>query len=142
MKQKLQTALKDAMRARAQVKLDTIRALMSAIDYEEEQKGGELDEATSTEIVKRELKKRKEEMEYAEKAARTDQIASLKEEMAILEGFLPQQMSDLELETLITSMKTATPELNMGGLMKLLKEQHAGLYDAKKASELAKRIGG
>jgi uncharacterized protein YqeY len=142
MKQKLQSALKDAMRARAQVKLDTIRALMSALEYEEVQKGAPLDDAASTEIVKREMKKRKEEMEYAEKANRAEQIASLKEEMAVLEGFLPQQMSDGDLEALISGLKQNSPELNMGGIMKLLKERHTGQYDAKKASELAKRIGG
>lgn len=142
MKERLQAALKDAMRARATVKLNTIRSLMSALEYEEVQRGAPLDSSGTTEIIKRELKKRKEELEFVEKANRPEELTALKEEMALLETFLPQQLGDSELEKLITDLKGADPTINMGGVMKVLKERHAGQYDAKKASELAKRIAG
>lgn len=142
MKMKLQNALKEAMRARDQVRLDTIRSVLSAIDYEELQKGSEVTEGAFIEIVKREIKKRKEELEFAEKAQRSEEIAKLGSESKILEGFLPQQLSAADIEKIIVELKEANPATNMGLVMKTLKEKYAGQYDSKVASEIAKRVAG
>ncbi|WKZ57836.1 MAG: GatB/YqeY domain-containing protein [Bdellovibrionota bacterium] len=143
MKTTFQTALKDAMKARDQVRVETIRGILSAIDYECLQKGTEeLAESVITEIVKRELKKRAEEKEFAEKSGRAEHLDRLRQEVAVLESFLPQQLSTTELESIISQMKSKDPSLNMGAVMKTLKESYAGRYDAKAASELAKRIAG
>jgi hypothetical protein len=141
-KDDIKKALVPAMKAREAVRVETIRALLTAIQYEEVAAGTEnLPAATVTEILKREVKKRKEELEFVAKA-RPDGVAKLNEEIATIEGFLPKQMSASELEGVITQIKSSNPAANMGVVMKLLKEQHAGLYDSKLASDLAKRIAG
>ena len=142
MKDQIKKALVPAMKAKEAVRVETIRAILSAIQYEEVAAGTEnLPDSTVIEILKRELKKRKEEMEFVAKA-KPDDVAKLNQEIATIEGFLPKQMSSSELEAAITKIKTDNPAANMGVVMKVLKEQHSGLYDSKMASELAKRIAG
>lgn len=141
MKNRLKEDLKLAMKARDQVRVDTIRSLISELTYEEIQKGTEnLPQETILGVLKTALKKRKEEMEYAEKAARAELIEKLKTEMAVIEGFLPQQLGAEALEKLIVEMKSKNPALNMGEAMKLLKDGYAGQYDGKIASDIAKRV--
>lgn len=139
MKATFQTALKEAMKARDQVRMDTIRSVLSAMDYESLQKGvEELPESTVTEILKREVKKRAEELEFAQKSGRAELIEKLQREVGVLEAFLPKQLSREELSAVIQQMKSADPKANMGVIMKQLKERYSGQYDAKLASELAK----
>ena len=143
MKEQLKSMLKDAMKARDQVRLDTIRSLISAMTYEEiEKKTEPLPETAALEICKRELKKRREELEFLEKSGRTGDIEKLNREIATIEEFLPRQMSEADLERIMSELRAADPAMNMGLLMKTLKERYPGQYDAKMASEIAKRIAG
>ena len=143
MKSKLQQAVKDALRARDQIRLNTIRGVLSEIQYEEMQKQTDaLDETATVAIIQRELKKRKEEIDFATQAKRDDLIAKLHQEIAILEGFLPKQLSADELRSLLEQLKLSGGASNMGAAMKLLKEKHSGQYDGKVASEVAKQVFG
>ena len=69
-------------------------------------------------------------------------LAKLKQEISVLESYLPKQLSAAELEKIISDMKAANPQANMGVIMKALKESYGGQYDSKAASEIAKRIAG
>lgn len=143
MKERLKSELKEAMKAREQVKMDTIRGLLAALQYEEIQKGVEaLPDEAAVAVLKTELKKRKEELEFGEKAARSEMIDKLKIEMAVLESFLPAQMSADAIEKLLVDLKAKNSALNMGAAMKMLKDSYAGQYDGKLASEIAKKILG
>ena len=143
MKAQLKDALKSAMKAGDKVRVETIRSVLSAVQYDEvAQKVDELPAAGILEVLKRELKKRKEEIEFAEKANRPDMLPKLKEEVAAIESFLPKQLSAAELEKIVTDLKSANPSLNMGTAMKALKESYSGQFDSKVASEIAKRIAG
>ena len=141
MKQELQAVLKEAMKAKDKVRLETIRALISAITYEEiEKKIEPLPREQALPIFQREIKKRKEELEYAEQAKRSDLIEKLKLEISVIEGFLPKQLSEIELEKYIGDLKAQNPEINLGMVMKSLKDSFAGQYDSKLASDIAKRL--
>lgn len=143
MKDSLKSALKEAMKARDQVRMDTIRSILSAFQYEEMQKGvDEIPAEAQTAILKSELKKRREELEFAEKAARGDAIEKLHKEIAIIEGFLPSQLSAEAIEKILSELKAADAALNMGLAMKKLKDAYSGQYDGKMASEIAKKIFG
>jgi uncharacterized protein len=143
MKAKLKDALKDAMKARAQVRVETIRALLSEIQYDEIQKKvDDLPEADCLVILKRELNRRKEEAEFAEKAQRADHSARLVEEMSVINAFLPRQLDEGELEEIIGKLKAEQPELNVAGAMKHLKDRFSGSFDGKAASTVAKRLLG
>ncbi len=143
MKEKLKGALKEAMKAREQVKMDTIRGLLSALQYEEIQKGVEnLPSEAAVAVLKTELKKRKEEMEFAEKANRPEDVSKLHVEISVLESFLPSQLSAEVLERILIDLKAKDAGLNMGAAMKVLKDSYSGQYDGKLASELARKVFG
>ncbi|NLF25637.1 MAG: GatB/YqeY domain-containing protein [Deltaproteobacteria bacterium] len=143
MKTILKNALKEAMKTKDKVQLDTLRALLTAIQYEEIRKKSEdLPPEDINAIIKNEIKKRRETIDFAEKGGRSEALPQLKQEIEILERYLPKQLSAEELETILLEMKNSNPTLNMGAAMKQLKEKHAGLYDGKLASELAKRLLG
>ena len=141
MKAELQAAMKDAMRAKQKNRLEAIRTLLAAIQYEEmEKKVDALPPDSILGLLQRELKKRKEELEFAEKASRDDLKGKLAEEISVIEGFLPKQLSAADLENALMQMRAETPGLNMGAAMKVLKEKFPGQYDGKLASEIAKKL--
>lgn len=143
MKNKLKEAMKEALKAKDKVRLETIRSLLSEIQYEEMNKSVEsLSDDAVLQVMQRELKKRREEYDFAEKGGRADLFDKLKLEIAAIEFFLPKQLSETELEKILTKMKSDTPNINMGAAMKTLKETFAGQYDGKVASDVAKRVLG
>jgi uncharacterized protein len=143
MRDQFKAAMKAALKAGDKVRLDTVRSVLAAIQYEEmERKVDNLTDEQITAIVQRESKKRREELEFAEQAKRPELKDKFLAEIKILEEFLPKQLSAPELETIITGLKTNTPGLNVGAAMKLLKETYAGQYDGKLASEVVKRVLG
>lgn len=143
MKTKLQNALKEAIKAKDRTKADTIRGLLSAIQYEEmEKKVQQLAADQMFVVLQREIKKRKEELEFADKAGRSELKEKLGIEMAVLEAFMPKQMDSAEIERIVLELKTKDPAANMGSVMKALKENFAGQYDAKAASEIVKKLVG
>ena len=143
MKAKLKEELKLAMKAQDRLRLDTIRSALSEIQYEEMQKNvSDLSDAESLTVVQREVKKRHEAIQFAEQASRAEEKAKLQAEIAILEGFLPKQLSSEDLEKIIVGVKEATPGASMPIIMKHLKDNYAGQYDGKSASEIVKRVLG
>ena len=143
MKTKIQDAIKAAMKSKDKVRLDTTRLLLSAIQYEEMQKKVDsLPEPAAVAVLQREIGRHKEELEYAEKANRPEQIEKLAMQMKIIEEFLPKQLSSEELEKIISGIKTSDPASNMGLVMKNLKENYAGQYDGATASQIAKKVFG
>jgi uncharacterized protein YqeY len=143
MKQKLKADLKNAMKAQDRLRLDTIRAVLSEIQYEEMQKSiNELPEQDCVTVVQREVKKRQEAIQFADQANRPEAKQQLLSEIAVLESFLPKQLSSDELERMIVEMKSSNTALTLPLVMKHLKENFAGKYDGKLASEAAKRVLG
>lgn len=111
-----------AIKSKNRLRLNTIRAVLSAIQYEEIKKKTEkIPEEAITAILKDEAKKRREGIEFAEKGGRDEMKESLTAELAILEEFLPRQLSEEELEKIVTNLKSDNPEINMGLVMKSLK---------------------
>lgn len=141
MKADLKRELTIAMKAKEQARVDTIRLLLSALQYEEvEKKVEELSSTDFSAILQREIKKLREEMEFAEKAGRSELLKSLEGQIKTIEEFLPKQLTGVEIEKIIVELKGSTPGLNMGSCMKILKEKFAGQYDAKIASDMAKKL--
>lgn len=143
MKATLKDALKSAMKAKDKISLDTIRSVLTEIQYEEMQKSiEELGATECLQVVQREVKKRLEAIQFEEQAGRAEQKAKLQAEIAVLENFLPKQLSSEELEKIIEHLKESTPGLALNLVMKHLKDNYAGQYDGKSASEIAKRVVG
>lgn len=143
MKALLRDSLKSAMKAQDKLRLETIRSVLSEIQYEEMQKSiNDLGPTECLQVVTREVKKRHEAIQFEEQAGRAEAKAKLVAEIAILEGFLPKQLSSEDLEAIIVKLKEATPGLALNVVMKHLKDSYAGQYDGKSASEIAKRVVG
>jgi uncharacterized protein YqeY len=143
MKATFKEALKSAMKAQDKLRLETIRAVLTEIQYEEMQKSiDELGAPECLQVVQREVKKRQEAIQFAEQANRPEAKEKLLAEIAILDGFLPKKLSNEELESIIVKMKESTPDLSLNVVMKNLKDSYAGQYDGKSASEIAKRVVG
>ena len=103
-KDKIQTDLKDAMIAKNEEALFTIRMLKSALQYFEIQKGGagyEVIDEDVVEVVGREIKKRKESIEMFEKGGRAELADKETREMELLKGYLPTQLSDEEIKEIV-----------------------------------------
>ena len=141
MREQLQQQLKIFLKEKERVKADTVRSIISAIQYEEmAKKVDHLDRDSTIAIIQRELKKRKEELEFAEKSGRSDMIEQNRIETAVIESLLPQQMNADALSATIGQLKEELQATNMGVVMKALQERFAGQYDGKSASEIARKL--
>lgn len=139
LKIKIKSLVPEAMKAKEKIRLDTLRNILSEIQYEEMQKKVDtLSDQDVITVLKREEKKRIESLEFSEKAGRVDMTADLKAELLVISSLLPSQLTESDLERIIK--EEAAKGLNMGLIMKALKDTYAGQYDGKLASEVAKRV--
>ena len=122
-RQKLDAALKDAMRTNNTMQRATVRMVLSAVKLAEVEKGSALDEAAVLTILQKEMKSRQEALQEARKANRADLAEQAQAESAFLQTFLPQQLSAEELAVLVYAAieeTAATHPADMGKVMKAL----------------------
>ena len=139
----LETALRDAMRSKNVAVLRTIRLVMSSIKMAEIEKGQPLDENGVLSILQKEIKSRKEAYADAEKASRPDLMEISTTEIAILDGFLPKQMSAEELMDLVKSaiqeVQAKAPS-DMGKVMKIVMPKVQGRVAGDVLSQTVKKL--
>ncbi len=144
LKQKIQDDLRAAMMARDEEKLSTIRMLKSALQYFEINKDGAGYEATDEDVmdvIGREAKKRRESIEMYGKGNRPELAEKEERELAILQSYLPEQMSEDELKKLIddTITQTNTSTMaDMGKVMGALMSKTKGRADGNLVSKLVR----
>jgi uncharacterized protein YqeY len=132
----------EAMKARDEIRLSTLRMLSSALNYEFIAKQHKLSEEEEIAVVRREVKKRNDAIEAYQKAGATDRVEKETAEKKILEGYLPAQMPDEELEKLVdeainqTGAKTIQ---EMGKVIGVVMGRAAGKADGSKVAELVKK---
>ncbi len=146
--QKIDADLKDAMRAKDAEKLNVLRMLKSALKYAAIEKAGadaELDDAEASQVIRKQVKQRQDSIESFEKGGRAELAAKEKSELAILSGYLPQQMKPEELAALVREAIAetgATSRAQMGAVMKVLQAKAAGRADGKALSaEVQRQLG-
>jgi hypothetical protein len=143
LKEKLQTDLTDAIRARDEVKSGTIRMLLAAITNEEVagKAAKVLVDAEVITVLSREAKKRREAVEAYTQAKRDDLANKEKAEAAVIALYLPEQLSEAEIKKLITDAiaeTNASGSTGMGLVMKVLQPKIAGKADGGLVSALVK----
>ena len=137
----LRDALTAAMRARDAARMRALRGVLALVKNRMiEVRGGELPEREIASLIQREVKQCKETLEFARQAARSDRVAEHEEQLAILEGLLPNALSEEELRAAIRAIIAETGATSLGPVMKALGERYAGRYDGKAASGLARDI--
>jgi hypothetical protein len=143
MQAKVETDLKAAMKSGDRRRVATLRLLLSALKNERINAGRELTQEEAEAIARRAIKQRKEAIALYEQGNRADLAAAEKEELAILEGYLPQAMPEAELEATVRAIiaeKGFSSARDVGPLMKELMARHRGRVDGKRAQEIARKI--
>ena len=145
--QRIDLDLKEAMRARDTTKLGVLRMLKSALKYAAIAKSGpgaELSDAEAAQVIRKQVKQRQDSIESFEKGGRAELASREKEELSILNAYLPQAMTDDELAKVVRETIAevgATSKAQMGAVMKALQAKVAGRADGKTLSaEVQKQL--
>ncbi|MFC2355459.1 MAG: GatB/YqeY domain-containing protein [Capnocytophaga ochracea] len=142
---KVMEALKEAMKAKDTVALESLRAIKSAILLAKTEAGAaeELSEADELKLLQKLVKQRKDSAALYAQQGRNDLAEPELAQMAVIEKFLPAQLSEAEVETalrgIINQVGATTPK-DMGKVMGLATKQLAGKADGKLISEIVKRL--
>jgi uncharacterized protein YqeY len=134
--------MKVAMRAKDSARLGAIRFLQAAIKQKEVDERIVADDPAVIAIIEKLIKQRRDSIAQFEAAGRLDLVDKENAELALLQGYLPQQLSDAELEAAIEAAiadSGATGAPAMGKVMAVLKPRLAGRADIGKASALVKK---
>ena len=141
LQERLDSDLKEAMRARDMLKLGVLRMLKSAFKYAAIAKAGaetELSDAEAVQVIRKQAKQRQDSIESFEKGGRAELANKEQEELSILNAYLPQAMSADELSKVVRETIAeiaATSKAQMGVVMKALQTKVAGRVDGKTLSE-------
>lgn len=144
LKQKLQQDLKESMLAKNAEKTSVLRMVLSALNYYEIQKGGANYEATDEDVlavIQKEAKQHRDSIEQFTSANRPELVEKEERELKILQTYLPQQMSEEEIRTLVKQAIAETGITNiqeMGKLMGVLMPKVKGKADGGVVSKIVK----
>jgi uncharacterized protein YqeY len=145
LQQRIDSDLKDAMRAKDTTRLGVLRMLKSALKYAAIEKSGaegELNDAESIQVIRKQAKQRHDSIESFEKGGRAELVAKEKGELAVLNNYLPQQLTADELSQIVRETIVsvgATSKAQMGAVMKELQAKVAGRADGKTLSQEVQR---
>jgi uncharacterized protein len=145
LEQKIMTELKAAMLAKDEAALRSLRAVKAAILLAKtsEGGGGELKEEDEVKLLQKLVKSRKDSLEIFEQQKREDLAQKEREEIAVIEKFLPKQMTPDEIKAELTKIIASTgasSPADMGKVMGVATKQLAGKADGKTISALVKEL--
>jgi len=145
LEQQIMTEMKEAMKARNEGVLRALRAIKAEIikAKTEPGAGGDIDQATEQKFLQKMMKQRRDSLEIFEKQGREDLASKEKEEMAVIEKFLPTQLGESGIremvKKIITEMGASSPA-DMGKVMGVASKQLAGQADGKAISAVVKEL--
>jgi uncharacterized protein YqeY len=143
LKDQLNENLKSAMKGGEKLRTETLRSLKSAIKYAEIQAGHDLDDEGVLTVIKQQAKQRRDSMDEFEKGRRADLIEKEAAELAVLEQYLPAQMSEAEIEA---KARAVIAELGVvdakgtGQVMKHLMAELKNQADGKVINQVVRRL--
>ena len=145
LEQQIMAEMKDAMKAKNEGVLRSLRAIKAEIIKAKTDPGagGEIDEATEQKFLQKMMKQRKDSLEIFEQQGREDLAAKEREEMAVIEKFLPKQLSEADIREAVAKIIAeggATSPADMGKVMGVASKQLAGLADGKTISSIVKEL--
>lgn len=142
-KTQLENALKDAIRAKDEVRKRAIRMALAAIKLAEVDARHELDETALFTVLQKEIKTHQETISEAQRAGRQDMVSEKEAEITILQEFLPQPLAPEALETLvrevIVEVEAKTPA-DLGKVMKVLLPRLQGRATGSEASQVVRKL--
>ena len=141
LKSQITEQMKDAMRAKDTSRLGAIRLLLAAIKQREVDERIELTDADIISVIEKMLKQRRDSITAFESAGRTDLADIEKYEVSVLQTYMPKQMTDAEIDAIISQViadTSAQGAKDMGKVVGLVKPLVAGMADMGKVSGLIK----
>lgn len=145
LEQQIMAEMKDAMKSKNEGALRGLRAIKAEIIKAKTEPGaaGEIDEATEQKFLQKMMKQRKDSLEIFEKQGREDLAVKEREEIAIIERFMPTQLSEAEIKSAVAAIIAetgATSAADMGKVMGVASKQLAGKADGKTISTIVKEL--
>ncbi len=140
--EQIMSDMKEAMKARDKVRLNTVRMIKSALMNEKIKAGHDLTAEEELTVLSREKKQREESIDEFTKANRKDLADETKQELAIVESYLPKQMTEEELDQAVSSAiaeVNAQGKSDFGKVMKVLMPKIKGKADGKAASNAVRK---
>jgi uncharacterized protein len=140
---RIESAMRDSMRARDEQRTQTLRMAMAAAHNQRIARGRELTDEEVTEVVGREVKQRRESIEIYRGAGRDDRAAEEEAEVVILSEFLPEQLTDAEIETLARAAideTGASGPADTGKVMGRVAPQTKSRADGRRVSEIVRGL--
>ena len=131
LKDRIAADLKEAMRARDQLRLDTLRSVLSGFTYKRTEAGVELTDADEADVVRKQVKQRNDAASEFEKAGRKELAEKELRERDILTAYLPAQKSEGEVRSIVRAIIAELPQgtRNQGAVMKVAMPQLKGQAD-------------
>lgn len=150
LRQKFTDALKEAMKAKEELAVSTVRLIIARLKEQDIEARGRgraegIGDAEIQQMLQGMIKQRRDSIVLYEQGKRPELAAKERGEIAIIERFLPQQLGEAELEAAVKAVIAsvgAQGMKDMGRVMAALKERHAGQFDGAKASQTVKRLLG
>jgi uncharacterized protein YqeY len=147
LEQLIMAEMKEAMKAKNEAALRGLRAIKAEIIKAKTDPGagGEIDEATEQKFLQKMMKQRKDSLDVFEKQGREDLAIKEREEMAIIERFLPKQLTEGEIKAAVTAIIAetgASTAADLGKVMGVASKQLAGKADGKLISSIVKTLLG
>ena len=137
---KIDSDMKDAMRAKDAARLSTLRMLKSAVEYYKiEKKQEKLADADVVTVIKKQVKQRQDSVDGFEKGGRTDLVDKEKAELTVLKSYLPEELSQAQIEEIVNAAiaeTAATTKADMGKVMKAVQAKTAGRADNRLVSQI------
>lgn len=140
--ERLDADLKQAMRDKDKIRLSTIRLIRTAIKNAEIDQKRTLTDEDIMGVLNRELKQRRDSLQAFEDAARTDLVDQVKQEIAVLQDYLPAQLSEEEIRTIVVDTIAevgASAKKDMGKVMGALMPKLQGRADGKLVNQLVQQ---
>lgn len=137
--EKIESDLKVAMKEKNEIKLGTLRMLKAAVKNKEIDKRQPLSDQEILEVIQKQVKQRKDSIAEFQKANRQDLLQKETAEVAVLEQYLPKQLSESELKVIVQNAIQSTgakSKADMGRIMKEVMPQIAGRADGKQVNQL------
>jgi hypothetical protein len=138
-------ALKQAMKDKDTIRLESLRLAKGALLLKEKAgaKDQELSDEEATAVLRAEVRKRQDSIETYQQLGKEDEVAKLRQEVAVLEAFLPSQLGADQIEAKVRAYLAEHPEINHAGkLTGALKKELGDQADGKVLNEVCRKILG
>ena len=140
-KEKIKEDLKKYLKERKKEEVLTLREILNAVSQKEKEKRKNLSDEEIFSLILKEIKKREEAIEAFEKGKREDLVKKEKKEVSLLKSYLPQMLSEKEIEKIaketLKKLKVSSPK-EMGKVISFILEKYKGRVEGKKVAQIVK----